>query len=355
MKFVVGSPPNLQIQPVESTLWLMAESQQIGLYKVLEPISAGSYGEMFLVEDDEGRKRALKRLKLEQVMDDKALEHFEREVKVLRSLDHEAVPRFIDSGLDDGGLPFLVQQYIRGDTLEEASRSGHRFDSRAARDLTRKLLLALDYLHGLHPPVIHRDIKPANIILAETGPVIVDFGAVCGQAVLSGEGSGTVVGTFGYMAPEQLQGQAAPTSDLYSLGATLLFCFTGREPESFPQERLKIQFRDQVKLPKALTNLLDVLLEPAAEDRPQSAQEALSILAGKKSSTALVKQKASLPAKKRRFKRLQVVAGATAVATTAAYLIMGHAAFVSMVTTVGIGIGIVLILFLIFISFVGGF
>ena len=334
----------------------MAESGKIGPYLVLEEMDAGSYGEMLLVQNESGRKLALKRLKLDQVMDEKALELFEREVRVLKSLDNPAVPDFIDCGVDETGLPYLVQELIPGESLENAVAGGTRFDADGAKNLARLLLEALRYLHGLHPPVIHRDIKPANIVISPDGPVIVDFGAVCGQAVLQGETSGTVVGTFGYMAPEMLKGQASPASDLYSLGATLLYAFSGREPESFPQERLKIQFRKHLKIAKPLANLLDALLEPAVEDRPCSAEEALAILAGRSRegarSTAMVEAKETPPAG-RRFRKLKIATATTGAITLVLFLVMGKVVFLGMLKSVAIGVSILFILFLLFITFVG--
>ena len=335
---------------------MMAESGKIGPYLVVEELDKGSYGEMLLVQNEAGRKLALKRLKLDQVMDEKAPELFEREVRVLKSLDNPAVARFIDCGIDETGLPYLVQELIPGESLEAAVAGGTRFDAEGAKRLTKRLLEALQYLHRLHPPVIHRDIKPANIVISPDGPVIVDFGAVCGQALLDGETSGTVVGTFGYMAPEMLKGQASPASDLYSLGATLLYAFSAREPESFPQERLKIQFRKHLKLAKPLANLLDALLEPAVEDRPASAEEALAILAGRSrdgaKSTAMVEAKETTPAE-RRFRTLKIAAATTGAVTLVMFLVMGQAAFIGMLKSVAIGVSILFILFLLFITFVG--
>ncbi|MEO0868905.1 MAG: protein kinase, partial [Cyanobacteria bacterium J06642_11] len=89
----------------------------------------------------------------------------------------------------------------------------------------------LDYLHGLNPPIIHRDVKPQNIIWSQNGRIfLVDFGAV--QTVYQNTiaFSSTVVGTFGYMAPEQFRGQAYPTTDLYGLGTTLLALLTHQNP-----------------------------------------------------------------------------------------------------------------------------
>ncbi|HBE50341.1 MAG TPA: serine/threonine protein kinase, partial [Cyanobacteria bacterium UBA11369] len=90
----------------------------------------------------------------------------------------------------------------------------------------------------------------------------------------------TVVGTYGYMAPEQFRGQAAPATDLYGLGATLLFLLTHKSPADFPQRRLKIDFRSQVHTSAEFTDWLETMLSPAPEDRFPSAKAALAALRG---------------------------------------------------------------------------
>jgi eukaryotic-like serine/threonine-protein kinase len=255
-----------------------ATATTIGDYRIQKELARGAFGELLLAEGPSGERVVIKRLRVERITDDKALALFEREAGVLRSLRHRAVPRFVDCGVDASGMPYLVQQHIEGPTLEAALREGRRLDDPAAERLARDLLDVLDYLHHLHPPVIHRDIKPANIVLEDGRPVLVDFGAACGHALLPEETSDTVVGTFGYMAPEMLKGQVSPASDLYAVGATLLYAYSGREPETFPTERLRLRFREALDLPPRLTELLEALLEPAVEDRPRSAADALALL-----------------------------------------------------------------------------
>ncbi len=339
--------------------------QAIGDYRVVERLAEGAYGQLYLAESEAGAKVAVKRLKIDTLLDEKSLELFEREMRVLQSLSHRSIPSFIDSGVDADGLPYFVQRHVAGDNLETAVRGGTRFDNEGAKRLARDLLHALDYLHGLHPPVIHRDIKPANIVLSKQGPVLVDFGAVSVVVTAQGSGGGTVVGTFGYMAPEVLKGQASPASDLYSLGATLLFAFSGREPEDFPQERLEIRFRDEVTLPPRLADLIEALLQPAVEDRPSSAKEALALLGkrGKRVKKALDSQKSDALVKaasgdkpllkSKRLRRIAIVSG-LALTTIAVYQ-LGGPEVQALMHSVGIGVGVFILIILLFLTFVGGF
>ena len=342
----------------------------IGPYHVIEKIGEGGYGELVLAQGPDEQKVIVKILKLDHILDEKSLTLFEREAGVLKSVNHKAVPRFIDNGVSDDGSPYLVQEFIKGPTLSAAVENGRRFDSKQAEQLARDLLNAIQYLHELHPPVIHRDIKPSNIVLAESGPVIIDFGAACGKAVLKGETTDTVVGTFGYMAPEMLKGHVSPASDLYSLGATLLYAFSGREPESFPTKRLRIEFRETLKLPEPMATLLEQLIEPAAEDRPQTADEAIAVLDKKASDQPtgdLIKREpekeeveqaaeGSKKVKKTSWKRevAKYSAIAAALGIGFAMVTMGIGGFLVALKTVAIWAVIIVVVVLVLFTFVGG-
>jgi serine/threonine protein kinase len=150
--------------------------------------------------------------------------------------------------------------------------------------LAGELLEILIYLHEQEPPVIHRDIKPSNILLhSRSGNSVgqvyfVDFGSVQNQAAKFG-GTITVVGTYGYMAPEQFGGRSVPASDLYGLGATLIYLVTGLHPTELSQQDLKIQFADRVThLNLNLIDWLEWMTEPSLNKRLYSAGEAWRLL-----------------------------------------------------------------------------
>ena len=174
------------------------------------------------------------------------LKLFEREAETLKSLDHPAIPQYLDSFETDTLLGegfVLVQTYIEAKSLQAVAAAGRRFSEDDLKALAESLLKILQYLHSRFPTVIHRDIKPSNILLSDRtahsiGKVyLVDFGSV--QTVAHG-GTMTVVGTYGYMPPEQFGGRAVPASDLYSLGKTLTYLAIGTHPAdelSLPSDR----------------------------------------------------------------------------------------------------------------------
>jgi len=170
----------------------------------------------------------------------------------------------------------LVQSYIEAKSLAEWVKSGRTFNQIEIKHIAKELLEILMYLHTQNPPVIHRDIKPSNILLANrsgnsVGQVyLVDFGSV--QTLAATEGSTiTVVGTYGYMPPEQFGGRAVPASDLYSLGATLIYLVTGTHPADLPQEDLQIKFEPKIPLDLAFIDWLKWMTEPDLNRRLTSA------------------------------------------------------------------------------------
>ncbi|MEQ9551954.1 MAG: serine/threonine-protein kinase [Coleofasciculus sp. G3-WIS-01] len=253
-------------------------------YQIINILGSGGTGTTYAAQDQKtGQKVALKALSLVGMTDWKVLELFEREAKVLSRLNHPAIPKYLDYfqvETPQNRCFYLVQELAPGTSLSLLVKQGWQPDEVKVLKIARQILEILDYLHNLNPPVIHRDINPQNIILAQKGNVfLVDFGAVQNVYRNTLTQGSTVVGTYGYMAPEQFRGQGYITSDLYGLGATLLFLVTHRSPGDLPQRRLKIDFRAQVQS-EELANWLEKMLEPVAEDRFASAQEALIALQG---------------------------------------------------------------------------
>lgn len=177
------------------------------------------------------------------------LKLFEREAETLKSLKHSAIPKYLDSFEVETliGKGFvLVQTYIEARSLREWAIAGRRFSESELKEMARSLLEILQYLHNQSPAVIHRDIKPSNILLSDytahsVGKIyLIDFGSV--QTVVHG-GTVTVVGTYGYMPPEQFGGRAVPASDLYSLAMTFAYLMTGQHPSDLVRKNDRLALR----------------------------------------------------------------------------------------------------------------
>ncbi len=207
----------------------------------------------------------------------KPFELFEREVRTLKSLRHAGIPRFLDSFESEPGVFNLVMERAPGATLW-AYRKKVRFDDDQLRDILVKTLDILAYLHGLNPPVVHRDIKPSNLVRSATGQLsLIDFGGV--RDALRADGGSTVIGTFGYMAPEQLHGEATPATDLYGLGATVIALAGDVEPEKVPRVGLRMDLAAHLpRMEPRLRDALAAMVAPDPDQRPKRAADVLALL-----------------------------------------------------------------------------
>jgi serine/threonine protein kinase len=250
---------------------LANETLREGRYVILRPLGEGSQGTTFeAVDKREGRLVAVKRFSVRGARAWKDVELAEREARVLASLEHPQLPAYVEHFDEDGHL-VLVMERIAGVSLAEFRRSGGRWQEADAIRFLEQASVVLGYLHGQTPPVIHRDLKPANILRRpDESFAFVDFGAVSNR--LGTKGGSTVVGTFGYMAPEQFQGRAAPASDVYAVGATVVWMLTGVEPEDLPHKGLAIDVPGALgpRASPALVGVLSAMLEPDPEKRPKS-------------------------------------------------------------------------------------
>ena len=262
-------------------------------YRIVTLLGEGAVGRTYEAEDLTNYKRvALKVISLRNIDDWKVLELFEREARILEDLNHRAIPKYLDYFQTDEPSDrhfYLVQELIEGSSLAQLVDTGWRATEEVVKEIAIQVLEILVYLQQLSPPVIHRDVKPQNIIRRPDGRVfLVDFGAVQDVYRNTMTGSSTFVGTWGYMPPEQFRGRVGPASDLYSLAATLVFLLTLASPADLPEKRLKLDFRPKAEISPYFADWLDAMLEPAAEDRFNSATEALAALRGEAEAVHLV-------------------------------------------------------------------
>ncbi len=263
----------------------------------------------------DGKRVAVKNIALATLDDWKVLELFQREAKVLANLTHPGIPHYVEHftlETKEGPTFYLVQELAPGRTLAQWMAEGWHPSEAEVKALALEVLEILRYVHARNPPVIHRDLKPQNVLREEGGKLwLVDFGAVRDTSVTQTGGS-TMVGTYGYMAPEQLHGSAMPASDLFGLGSTILFLLTGRSPSELPHRELKIDFRSRVNVSSSFAAWLERMVEPAPERRFASAHLALVAL---RDGTLAVKARPSRL-------RLAVLVGLLGVLSVTAFPLM---------------------------------
>jgi serine/threonine protein kinase len=202
---------------------------------------------------------------------------------VLRELDHERIPAYLDSfqaDVDGGPCFVLLRAYAPGQSLQDRVEKGWRGTEEQIRGIGARLLRIVAYIHSVRPPVIHRDINPRNVILREDGEVfLVDFGGVQDAIRLSARDGTTVVGSPGYSPMEQFVGRATVRSDLYAAAATLLFLLTHRNPADLPTRDMKIDLPSIIELSSlGLSRVLANWLEPDEAKRTLPITDAIGLL-----------------------------------------------------------------------------
>jgi serine/threonine protein kinase len=252
-----------------------------GRWRLGPRVGGGSQGELYLALDTQKGKRAeqepviVKRFTPRGTW--KSFELFEREAKVLSQLRHAGIPRHFATIEEPPGTFNLVMERAPGEDLRALAKR-RRLSEHELRDILVRTLEILDYLHTRQPAVVHRDIKPSNLVRAPDGKIaLVDFGGVLDAA--RDKGGSTIVGTFGYMAPEQLHGRATPATDIYALGATIVALAGGVEPEDVPRKGLVMDLDKHLPaLDAGLRRALVAMTDPDPDKRPQRARDVATLL-----------------------------------------------------------------------------
>jgi len=200
-------------------------------YELVAELARGAMGDVFEAFDRvEGKKAAVKVLRAEYLADESMRRRFRREGAVLKAIDHPAVVRLLEVGVDADGVAFLVTEYVEGETLAERLSKGP-LGIGEADALVDALCDGLGAVH--RHGVLHGDLKPANVVWSqEGGPRLVDFGAskILGLDRLTA--TGEISGTPAYMAPEVLTGKADVDQriDVYGLGVVLYEALSAKQP-----------------------------------------------------------------------------------------------------------------------------
>ncbi|HEV8215993.1 MAG TPA: serine/threonine-protein kinase, partial [Gemmatimonadaceae bacterium] len=271
---------------------------RLGPYEIVAPLGAGGMGEVYRARDTRlDRTVAIKVLTASLASDPGLRDRFDREARVISSLNHPHICSLFDVGHQDG-VDFLVLEYLEGETVAERVAGRGRLDPDAALKVAIDICDALDKAH--RSGVVHRDLKPANVMLTKAGAKLLDFGlAKRATPVVATDGlsmlpttppnltaQGTILGTFQYMAPEQIEGlEADARTDIFAFGALLFEMLTGRKAfegktrasllgailkdEASPVSRL------QPVAPPALDRIIATCLAKDPDDRYQTARDLL--------------------------------------------------------------------------------
>ncbi|MDP9641826.1 hypothetical protein J2S53_001771 [Actinopolyspora lacussalsi] len=207
---------------------LTSEPSKVGDYRLFARIGKGAMGAVYLGCSRGGRPVAVKVAKPELAEDADFRERFRREASMSASVGGFWTATVVDAD-PEAEHPWLATEYVPGPTLHQAVKEHGPFPEHTVRRLGAGLAEALQAVH--RAGLVHRDLKPANVLLGPDGPRVIDFGISRAMAATGMTATGMFFGTPGFFSPEQTTGgEVAPPSDVFSLGAVLVFAATGNAP-----------------------------------------------------------------------------------------------------------------------------
>jgi eukaryotic-like serine/threonine-protein kinase len=245
-------------------------------YTVEKTLGKGGMATVELARDSElGRRVAVKRLFASLAGDSIFQTRFLREARMAASLSHPNLVAVYDVG-EEEGLPYIVMEYVEGETLAELMARTGPIEPDRAVDLLLQVCAGLEHAHAAG--LVHRDIKPQNLLIRSDGVVkIADFGIARTLQATQLTQAGTVLGTAAYLAPEQAAGDTVTAAaDIYSLGVVAYELLTGRTPYAF-ESLADLALKQQepppplTEVPPELGRVILSCLAPKPENRPRSA------------------------------------------------------------------------------------
>lgn len=249
-----------------------------GKYKIINRTGQGGMSTVWLAINEKVNKQwAIKEVKKTSTSATSQIikQNLVTEANILRHLKHEHLPSIVDI-FDQDDTFLIVMDYIEGRTLSDILKEQGRQSQEDVVDWSLQICSVLKYLHGLTPPIIYRDMKPGNIMLKPDGNImLIDFGTA--REYKGGQdGDTTFLGTRGYAAPEQFQGeqhhQSDARTDIYNLGATMYHLVTGKNPTKPPYEFLPIRRIDKT-LSSGLESIILKCIANNPDDRYQTVEE----------------------------------------------------------------------------------
>src|SRR3984893_10110994 len=204
------------------------DPQRVGPYVLLGRLGSGGMGRVYLARSPGGRLVAVKVIRAQLAEDAGFRARFAREVSAASKVGGLFPAQVVDADLNRP-IPWLVTAYVPGTSLSDAVEQHGPLPSQSVLALAAGLAEGLSAIHAAG--VIHRDLKPSNVLLALDGPRIIDFGISSALDAPSLTGTGVMIGSPGFMAPEQAEGMpVGPSSDIFSLAGVLIFAWRGEGP-----------------------------------------------------------------------------------------------------------------------------
>ena len=205
-----------------------ADPRLIGPYRLVGQLGSGGMGRVFLAMSAGGRPVAVKMIRAELAADPDFRSRFSREVSAARRVNGLFTALVVDADVD-AQVPWLATAYVAGPSLAETIKDHGPLSAKQVMALAAALAEGLNAIHAAG--VVHGDLKPSNVLLAEDGPRVIDFGISHAAETAPLTHPGLVMGSPGFMSPEQALGKkVGPLSDVFSLGAVLAFAATGERP-----------------------------------------------------------------------------------------------------------------------------
>ena len=262
--------PQSIVQPLRR--W---DPERIGPYTIIGKLGAGAMGQVFLARSTAGRLVAVKTIRVDLAEEAGFRARFAREVAAASRVSGVFTAAVIEAD-PEADLPWVATAYIPAPSLSTLVKRAGPLPVPAVRWLAAGCAEALQSIHGAG--LLHRDVKPSNVLVAPDGPRVIDFGIARAAERVQLTATRGASGTPAYMAPEQARDatQASPASDVFSLGATLVFASTGHAPYGGETVmdilvRLATEPPDLTGVPEELTDLAARCLERVPRDRPTDA------------------------------------------------------------------------------------
>lgn len=267
--------PSREAAPQSSTDAVGGELGRLGHYRILEVLGRGGMGQVFRAQDARlQREVALKVMNKKFSATPNSRTRFLEEARAMAAIDHDNVVTIYEVG-ESSGTPFMAMELLKGETLEKTTRSGMPLAPSELVEIAKQLVSGLSAAH--RRGIVHRDVKPGNIwIESPSGRVrVLDFGlALASSPVDALANSGSVIGTPGYLSPEQARGERLDDrSDLFSAGVVLYELACGKPPfgaQSIPQQLIKVLAheppRPDVVEPRVPRQLADVIMRMLAKE-----------------------------------------------------------------------------------------